>query len=133
MLTANLTTNSSNYTVQVRGVEDINSLLKTRRAYVNGTVAKNYTEANVGEILARALSISLRDELSLAVGDRHLKVRVVGIFKSQTQNDVELLIPVGTASMLEGNTNTISIIEFSLKENVNCRRALVQVTQLMVL
>jgi len=77
MLTANLTTNSGKRTIQVRGVEDIAGFLKARRAYSNGTAAKNWAKANAGEILARAFSISLEDEVSLAVGERNIKVKVI--------------------------------------------------------
>ena len=59
MLTVHLTTNSSSHAVQVRGVGDVGGFLKARRAYLNGTAAKNWSEANAGEILARAFSISL--------------------------------------------------------------------------
>jgi ABC-type lipoprotein release transport system permease subunit len=131
MLTANLTTNFGSRTIHVRGVEDVGGFLKTRRAYLNGTVAKNWTEANVGEILARALSISPGDKISLAVDDRQVKVRVVGVFRSRTQSDAELVVPMETVNMLAGNNDTISLIEFSFKEDVNSQEALDQITQLL--
>jgi hypothetical protein len=56
MLTANLTTNSGNRTIQVRGVEDVGGSLKTRGAYMNGTAAENLTEANAGELRDRSPS-----------------------------------------------------------------------------
>jgi hypothetical protein len=58
-------------------VEDIADFLKARRAYLNGTAVKNWAKANAGEILARAFSISLEDEVSLAVGERNIKVKVI--------------------------------------------------------
>jgi len=131
MLAANLTTNSGNQTIQVKGVGDVSSFLKTRRAYINGTAAKNWTEADVGEILARASSISLGDEVGLSVGARKVKVKVVGIFRSQTQCDAELVIPIETANTLTGNNETVSFIEFTLKEDANPKEALSQITQLL--
>jgi ABC-type lipoprotein release transport system permease subunit len=130
MLTANLITNSS-ITITVRGVEDINHFLKSRGAYVNGTIAKNWTEANAGELLARALSIKLGDEIGIVLGERNVKVKVVGIFRSQTQCDTELLVYMKTANILAGNNFTISFIEFSLKDNVNSREAISQIAQLL--
>jgi ABC-type lipoprotein release transport system permease subunit len=130
MLTANLTTNS-NITITVRGVKDISSFLNSRGAYVNGTVAKNWTEANVGEVLARALSIKLGDEIKIASSERSVKVKVVGIFRSQTQCDSEILVSMETANILSGNNLTISFIEFSLKENENPHEALSQIAQLL--
>jgi len=131
MLTVNLTTNSSSRTAQIRCVGDVGGLLKARGAYLNGTAAKNWTEANAGEILARVFSISLGDEVSLTVGERHVKVRVVGVFRSQTQSDAELVAPMETANMLAGNNDTVSLIEFSLKEGVDSREALGQIAQLL--
>ncbi len=131
MLTANLTANSGKQTIQVRGVEDVGSFLKIRGAYVNGTAAKNWTEANAGEIPARALSINVGDGVSLAVGERLVEVRVVGVFRSQTQSDAELLVPLETANTLAGNIDTVSFIEFSLKEGVDSREALGQIAQLL--
>jgi ABC-type lipoprotein release transport system permease subunit len=130
MLTANLITNSST-PITVRGIEDINNFLKTRGAYVNGTIAKNWTDANAGELLARALLIKLGDEIGIALGEKNIKVKVVGIFRSQTQCDTELLVSMKTANMLEGNNLTISFIEFSLKDDINSREALSQITQLL--
>jgi ABC-type lipoprotein release transport system permease subunit len=130
MLTANLITNSS-ITIMIRGVEDISSFLKSRGAYINGTIAKNWTEANAGELLARALSIKLGDEIGIALGEKNVKVKVVSIFRSQTQCDTELLVPMKTANMLEGNNLTISFIEFSLKDDINSREALSQIAQLL--
>jgi ABC-type lipoprotein release transport system permease subunit len=129
MFTANLT--NSSITIMIRGVEDISSFLKSRGAYVNGTIAKNWTEANAGELLARALSIKLGDEIGIALGERNVKVKVVGIFRSQTQCDTELLVPMKIANILEGTDLTISFIEFSLKDNVNSREALSQIAQLL--
>ena len=77
ILTANLTTNFGKCIIQVRGVEDIASFLKTRRAYLNWTAIKNWTKANVVEILARVFFISLQDEVSLAVDERNIKLRLL--------------------------------------------------------
>jgi len=131
MLTATITKGSDSRAVHVRGVEDVGGFLKAGRAYVNGTTAESWMEANVGEVLARALSISLGDEVSLAVGDRQVKVRVVGVFRSQAQSDAELVVPMETANRLAGNDDTVSFIEFAFKEGVNSLEAVNQVTQLL--
>ncbi|MBC7113635.1 MAG: hypothetical protein H5T34_06465 [Candidatus Methanomethyliales bacterium] len=116
IVTANLTTSSGSLKAQVRGVNDVNAFLLSRRAYINGTTAKNRTEANVGEILARTYSISLGDVVDLAVGNRRLKVKMVGVFRSQTQSDIELIVPMETANILAGDNDTITFIEFAIKE-----------------
>lgn len=58
-------------------------------------------------------------------------MRVVGVFRSQTQSDAELLAPMETLDRLAGNNDTVSLIEFSLKEGVNSREAVNQITQLL--
>jgi len=131
ILIADLIANFSNRTIMIRAIEDIGGFLKTRGAYLNGTIAKNWMEANIGEILARMFSISLGDEVSLAIGERYIEVRIVGIFRSQTQSDTELLIPMEAADILAESNATISIIEFSLKENVDIREALSQIAILL--
>jgi len=128
MLTVNLTSGSSNLMVQMRGVES-DAFFKARKAYMNGTAAKNWMEANVGEILARRFSIGLGDEVSLSFGGRQAKVRVVGVFVSQTQSDAELVVPMETANVLDGNNNTVSFIEFSLKDGVSVQEAVNRIVQ----
>jgi putative ABC transport system permease protein len=131
VLVADLATGSGSYTAYIRGVEDVGSFLKTRRAYLNGAIAKGWAEANIGEILARALSIGLQDEVDLAVGDRQVRVKVVGVYRSQTQSDAELLVPIETANILAANNHTVSLIELSLKEGVDSHEALSQITKLL--
>jgi ABC-type lipoprotein release transport system permease subunit len=131
MLTANLTKGLGGHTVLVRGVEDVGVFLKTRGAYVEGAVSRNWAEANAGELLAGALSISLGDEIALALDERRIEVRVVGVFRSQTQSDIELVVPMDTAYMLAGKNNTVSFIEFSLKDGVDSRVALDKIVQLL--
>lgn len=130
-LTATLTTSSQNPTITLRGVENVSTFLKLRRAYINGTAAKNETEANIGEILATALSINKGDEVTLTAGNNTLKVKVVGIVRTQTQSDTELIVPIEAANQLAGNNGKISLIEFALKENVDREEAINHITQLL--
>ena len=118
IFTATLTASSGNYTALIRGVENVTSFLELRRAYVNGTTAKSETEANVGEILARIVAIDLGDEVNLTVDNTALKVTVVGVVETLTQNDAELIVPMEAIHNLTGNDGKISIIEFTLQEDV---------------
>jgi ABC-type lipoprotein release transport system permease subunit len=129
MLTVNLTVDSRSRTVQIRGVEDVGVFLKARGAYMNGAAAENWTEVNVGEILAGALSISLGGEVNLSSGVR--QVRVVGVFRSQTQSDAELVVPMEAARRLAGNDDKLSFIEFALKEGVSMLEAANEIKQLL--
>jgi len=127
VLTANLIMGAGTPTIQVRGVGGVGAFLKAREAHLNGTVAKSCTEANAGEMLARAFSIKLGDELSLAVGDERVKVKVVGIFGSRTQSDAELIVPIEIANRLTGDNGTTSLIELSLKRGADWQRVLGQI------
>jgi ABC-type lipoprotein release transport system permease subunit len=131
ILTVTITKGSDSRAVYVRGVEGVSVFLGARGAYINGTAAESLMEANVGEMLARAFSISLGDELGIAFGDKHVKVRAVGVFRSQTRSDAELVVPMETANMLDGNNGAVSLIEFSLKEGVNSREAISQIARFL--
>jgi len=131
ILIANLTANFGSRKTLVRGVEGVGSFLRTMGAHLNGTAAENWMEADAGEILARSLSISLGDEVSLALGERSVKIRVVGVFRSQMQSDAELIVPMETANILAGNNDTVSLIEFSLREGVDSREALGRIAHLL--
>jgi ABC-type lipoprotein release transport system permease subunit len=85
VLTATLTTSSENHTITLRGVEDVSNFLKLRRAYINGTAAKNETEANIGEILAMALSINRGDEVTLTLGNNLLKIMVASVIRTHAK------------------------------------------------
>jgi ABC-type lipoprotein release transport system permease subunit len=131
ILIANLTANFGSRKTLVRGVEGVGSFLRTMGAHLNGAAAENWVEADAGEILARSFSINLGDEVSLTLGERSVKIRVVGVFVSRTQCDVELLVTLEAANMLAGNNGTASLIEFSLREGVDSREALSQIARLL--
>jgi len=131
MLTVALTIGSDSPLVHVRGVEGVSVFLRSRGAYINGKTAESLEEANVGEILARALSISPGEEVGIAFENNNAKVRVVGIFRSRTQIDAELVVPMETANMLDGSNGTMSFVEFSLKEGSNSQEAMSQVMKLL--
>ncbi|MEM2990758.1 MAG: FtsX-like permease family protein [Halobacteria archaeon] len=119
MLTASLVTFSGNGTVIVRGVDDVGFFLKLRGAYVNGTVAKDLREVDVGEVLAKAFSIGRGDEINLVLGENLFRVKVVGIFRTQTESDVEVIVPVEALIHLTGNDTNPSMIEFAFKEDLD--------------
>ena len=131
MLTVTLTMGLSNHTIHVRAVRDVAEFLRVRGAYLNGTAARGLAEVNMGEVLAKAFSINIGDEGVLALNDKHIRVRVVGIFRSQTQSDAELIVPMEASSILTGDNHTVSFIEFSLREDVNNLEAVNQIMQIL--
>ena len=130
LLDGNLQTTSGKYAVTIRGVENVSTYLKSQLAYVNGTVAKNINEVNVGIILAKTASVSLQDNANVTVGNTRLEIKIVGIIRAQTQLDSELLVPIETANYLTSNSG-LSFIEFSFKGKVNRQEALNRLTALL--
>jgi len=122
---------ANNFTLTVRGVDDVNKFLTNRRAYVNGSTAKNELEANIGEILSRSTSINIGDEVNLTMGSNFVKLNVVGIIRTLTQSDTELIVPMETVSNLTGNDGVISAVEFTLKDDVDEEEAISRITKLL--
>jgi len=102
---------SSNNTILIRGVSNVSLFLKARNAYLNGSIAKFQNEVNVGEILANLFSIKVGEELKLSSGEKTIDVKVVGIFRTFTQEDTEFLTPIETLSSFS-NDGSLSFIEF---------------------
>jgi len=122
--------NSTLIEVPVRGVYDVHSLLKVKRAQLNGSIAKGVSEALIGELLANAYSIGVGSEIDLTYGTRSIKVTVVGVFRSQTEVDSELVVPMETIFNLT-DERWASFIEFSVKRGVNVEEALAEVLKVL--
>jgi len=131
ILMATIITNASSHTVRVRYVHDVLEFLEGLGAYLNGTVPKSQTEGCMGELLARMIHTDVGGEVLLDIDGKQLKVRVVGVFRSQTQSDVELLTSMETAEIFQGGSDAVSLIEFSLREGVDSREALNQIALLL--
>jgi ABC-type lipoprotein release transport system permease subunit len=127
-----VTVNISNCTTIVRGVKSVGEFLKSRNAYINGTVAKSIEEVDVGEILAKLLKVSINDEiiLTLTLNKKSIKAKVAGIFKTLTQDDTGVIAPLETVNYLTGN-DRISIIEFTLEESANNTEVIERIGKLL--
>jgi len=131
ILSATIITKSGNRTLYVRGVEDPENFFKLGRAYVNGSIAKGEAEANVGEIVARILAIDLGDEVRLTVNNNAVKFKVVGIFKTLTQLDGEIIVSMKATMQLTKDNNKLSLIEFAIKDKVDGEEAINIITELL--
>ncbi|MEM2913449.1 MAG: FtsX-like permease family protein [Candidatus Bathyarchaeia archaeon] len=131
VLLANLTTGFRTSTVYVRGVDDVDVYLKLRGAYVNGTAAKDWNEADVGEVLANALSISIGDEMDLAFNGGGIKIKAVGVFRSRSTSDAEIIVSMEAVNKISGDNGTVSIIEFYLREGKNRQEVISQIARLL--
>ncbi|MGD6932909.1 MAG: ABC transporter permease [Candidatus Bathyarchaeia archaeon] len=123
ILPGSIKTGSGVFNVSIRGVDDVGAYLKVQGATMNGTVAKASFEVNLGLLLAAACSVDLQDYINVSVGSVKLNLQVVGIVRTLTQLDGELVVPLETANTLVGNDD-LSFIEFTFKGDVNRQNAL---------
>jgi len=117
IINAYLEANMGILAVRVRILEDVGGFLKFRGARMNGAVAKSLAEVNIGEVLARVAGISVNDTINLLYKGETFTLRVAGIFTSQTELDAEVIAPMKGHLHIEDER--VSIIEFSLKENMD--------------
>jgi ABC-type lipoprotein release transport system permease subunit len=116
LLSATAATASSNYAIIIRGVEDPQTYFNLRQALVNGTIATNQTQANIGEILAKITSIKIGDKLNLSTNNGSINVEIVGITTTTTQSDSEITLPLKTTNTLTGKNESVTFIEFTPKD-----------------
>ncbi len=134
LFVANLVTKSGNHTTLIRGVENVQAFFDVRKAYIEGAVVgPNETQANVGEILARLASIDMEDVVSVVVDNISLNLKVVGIAKTLTQSDSEVIIPMKIAVHLFGKGDKVSLIEFAPKHSNKENEIISQIIELMPL
>ncbi|MEM2768215.1 MAG: FtsX-like permease family protein [Candidatus Bathyarchaeia archaeon] len=130
ILTAKICARSGNATVQLRFLNNVADFMKMRNARLNGTIAENSTEANMGEILARALSVNAGEEITLNVYETQVKLRISGIFRSQTEIDSEIIAQMQLLENLTGNSD-ITLIELTLTDKSNAQEAISQITRIL--
>lgn len=125
----NVTAGLTQIEVPVRGVSDTEKFLRARGARLNGSAARSVNEAVVGEIIAKSCSIDIGEEICLTYDARSVNVMIVGVFRAQSEIDLEIIVPMETAFNLAGEH--ISLIEFSLKRNVSVEEALTEISMLL--
>ncbi|MEM3815871.1 MAG: FtsX-like permease family protein, partial [Candidatus Bathyarchaeia archaeon] len=119
-----LKTGTANLTASIRAVENVEKYLKFYAARLNGTYARENFETSVGELLARTAKITLNATLTLSIAEKTVEVRVVGVHRTQSQLDGEIIIPLNALKELIASSK-LSIIEFTLKQGANRTSALI--------
>lgn len=120
--------NSTLMEVPVRGVDSVESLLKARGARLNGSLARSMGEAVIGELLANSHSIGIGAEMILTYNAQNFTVTVVGLFRSRTEIDSEVIVPLETIFNLT-DERLASLIEFSVKRGANVEETLIEVSR----
>ncbi|MEM1990059.1 MAG: ABC transporter permease, partial [Candidatus Bathyarchaeia archaeon] len=127
---SNMKIGSISREVLVRGVSDVKGFLEARRAHVNGSAAMSINEVNMGELAARLFSVDIGEKVYLAFGAGRVEAMVTGIFRTQSELDSEIVMPMEAAFNLTGE-DTISLIEFSFKEHVDVDKALKEIEEIL--
>lgn len=114
----------------VRGVSNVKEFLSMRKAYLNGSAATNMAEAVIGELVSKAYSIGIGSKIHLTYNGRSLILTVTGLFRTQTEIDSEIIVPIVAAFNLTCEEEA-SLIEFSLKAGADVSEALKEVAGLL--
>jgi ABC-type lipoprotein release transport system permease subunit len=129
---ATLTTENLTCSVVIRGLDDPAAYYKAYHASVNGSFCQNNTQANVGVILAKLVNISKNDLVNLTINGKPAAFFVAGVVQANQQTDAELTIQLSTLQSYLG-ADSVSCIEFSLKEPAKAESALKNITQTLPL
>lgn len=111
-------------TARLIAVENVEGYLKFRGALIDGAFAENWTEANIGEILSRTASIALNQTITISSGEIAFQSRVVGIFRTRSELDAEIVVPMDASNGPFKGDGKVSVIEFTLKEGFERGKAL---------
>ena len=125
---ATLKTNTGNYAVTIKGVDDIQAFLKNNRASINGTISKE-NQANIGIILAKLTSVNKNDLLNLTIGDQSTQLKTTAITQANQQSDTQITMPLSSLQAITQENSGISLIEFSLKDPQKANKVLENLTQ----
>lgn len=119
LLTAKIASEAGNATANIRLVDDAAAFLKMRNARLNGTISGD--KAIMGEILARLLAVNIGDEIAIHIHEAQIRLRISGVFRSQTEIDSEIIAPM---QLLKNFTGEITLIELVLAEKTKVPEAL---------
>ena len=112
---ATLETNTGNYAITVKGIDDIQAFLKNNRASINGTVSKE-NQANIGIMLAKLASVNKNDLLNLTIASKSIQLKATSITQANQQTDTQITMPLTTLQTITQDNTQISYIEFTLKD-----------------
>ena len=127
IIQANLTTNLGNYNVTVRGVDVLPAYFSNRQAYIDGALSQNISQTNIGTILSKLTSTNKNAIVTLTINNKPAQLKITGITQTHGQSDTELTLPLATLQEIT-QTNTVSIVEFSIKNPDHTNKILTDLT-----
>jgi ABC-type lipoprotein release transport system permease subunit len=128
VIRANLTTNEGNYSVTARGVDDLHAYFGNRQAYIDGAISQNISQTNIGTILSKLTSTNKNAIVTLTINNKPTSLKVTGITQTHGQSDTELTLPLAILQEIT-QTNTVSTVEFSIKNPDLTNKILTNLTQ----
>jgi len=129
IIQATLTANGGNYTVNVRGVDDIQTFLRNHQANINGSVSQTNSETNMGIILANLAAVIKNAQFNITVNNKSAQLMVTGIIQTNQQSDTELTMPLTTLQSITQENTIVSFIEFSVKDQTQATKIIANLTQ----
>jgi ABC-type lipoprotein release transport system permease subunit len=123
-------TSSGNYTTILFAVENLTGYLQVQSAYLNGSVPKSSGEADIGMLFAETSSLDKDDYAVVTVGNDSLTVKIVGVTRTQSQLDSEIIVPIQTTDCLTVNGD-FSFVEFRLKAGVDKQETINRIAALL--
>ncbi|MEM1674818.1 MAG: ABC transporter permease [Candidatus Bathyarchaeia archaeon] len=119
-----------NATAYMRFIDDVAGFLRWRNARLNGTIASSDFEVNVGEVLAKLLSINVGENVTVQCHGKQLSLKVSGVFRSQTEVDAEIVAQIKLLEEITGSSN-VTLIEVALSDKSKLQEALSQIKAIL--
>ena len=103
---------------------NVSEFVRVKNADLEGEIAEEGEEADVGRVLARMANIEIGDDIRVKVGGEKVELHVVGIVSAHTQADVEVLVPEGFMESLAPSDNRFFTVEVRFAKNISGREAI---------
>ncbi len=129
LIQATLSSVNENFTVTIRGVDDVQAFLKKNQASINGSVGKTEPQTNMGIILSKLTGINKNDNLTISINGIETQLKVVGVTQARQQSDAELIMPLSSLQNITQQIDAVSFIEFSIKDSSKADNVLANLTQ----
>lgn len=117
LVSASLPLDGEERGITVRAV-DIRDFIKTRNGQLEGEIARENHEADVGEFLAEMADVEVGENIEVEVSGEEVELRIVGTVRTHGQSDVGLLVPRGSV-LNEPRRVRMTVFEGAWEENAD--------------
>lgn len=117
LISASLPLDGEERGITVRAV-DIRDFIKTRGGQLEGEIARENHEADVGEFLAEMADVEVGENIEVEVSGEEVELLIVGTVRTHGQSDVGLLVPRGSVLNEPGRVR-MTVFEGAWEENAD--------------